>query len=189
MRFVKGHQSRRVRRAFSLIECVVTIVILSIIMTVVSRLFLSAALGYTSAATRSELHSELSCALERIVSELRLASAKAGVSPACADLISVTSESIEWRGADGSTREVTLDGSDLEYAVNGGTWYVLASNVTTFDIVTFNESNTALSTSLSGSGVNAVRRVQLTLIGTRQGVTETFRTRVFPRACQAGAGS
>lgn len=176
-------------RGFTLIESAVTIVILSIIMAVVSRLFLGAASGYTSAATRGELHSELSCALDRIVSELRLAAPKSGVNPSCADIISMTPSSIQWMAADGKSRQVSLVGTDVLWAVNGGTGYVLASSVTTFAIAAFDESNSALSGALSGSGVNAVRRIRIDLVGTRQGVTETFRTRVFPRACQVGAGT
>lgn len=177
------------RAGFTLIESAVTIVILSIIMAVVSRLFLGAAMGYTSAATRSELHAELSCALDRVVSEVRLATVKSGVSPACADIVSITPTSIEWKASDGLSRTVSLVGSEVHYSVNGGTAYVLASSVTTFGIAAFDQSSAALASSLSGSDVNAVRRIQITLAGTRHGVTETFRTRVFPRACQSGSGS
>lgn len=183
------HQPGSRRRGFTLIESAVTIVILSIVMAVVSRLFLGAAMGYTSAATRSELHSELSCALDRIVSEVRLANVKASVSPACADIVSITASSIQWMAPDGFSRTVSLVGTNVQYSVNGGTAYVLASNVTTFGVAAYDESNSALSVSLSGSSVNSVRRIQFTLVGTRQGITETFRTRVFPRACQNGAGS
>jgi prepilin-type N-terminal cleavage/methylation domain-containing protein len=181
--------ARQRQRGFTLIESAVTIVILSIIMGVVSRLFLGAASGYTSAATRSELHSELSCALDRMVAELRLAAVKTGVSPSCADITSVTPTSIQWMAADGQSRQVSLVGSEVQYSVGGGTGFVLASSVTTFSIAAFDESNAALAGTLSGSAVNAVRRIRIDLSGTRQGVTETFRTRVFPRACQVGAGA
>ncbi len=189
MRQWNRHRVAGGRAGFTLIESAVTIVILSIVMAVVSRLFLGAAMGYTSAATRSEVHAELSCAMDRIVSELRLAAAKSGVSPACADIVSITSSSIQWMASDGLSRTVSLVGSEVQYSVNGGTAYVLASGVTTFGVAAYDESNTALASSLSGSGVNTVRRIQIDLVGTRQGVTETFRTRVFPRACQAGSGS
>lgn len=176
-------RTNRARGGFTLIESVVTMVILAIIMVMVSRLFLAASMGYTSAAERGELHVAVSCAMDRLATELRNTRVKSGASPACADITSTTPASIQWVDPDGSSRAVSLSGSDLLYSVGGATGAVLASNVSSFAVATFDESNTALSTSLSGSGTNSIRRIQITLVGSHAGVTDTLRTRVFPRAC------
>lgn len=178
-------RTNHARGGFTLIESVVTMVILAIIMVMVSRLFLAASMGYTSAAERGELHAAMSCAVDRMVSEIRNARVKSGSSPACADITSTTPSSIQWMDPDGSSRGVSLSGTDLLYAVGGATGAVLASNVSSFAVATFDGNDTALSANLSGSGTNSIRRVQITLVGSHSGVTDTLRTRVFPRACLA----
>lgn len=172
-------------RAFTLLETIVTMVVLAIIMAVASRLFLSAAQGYTSAAARGELHTELSCAMDRIVMELRGAGVKAGTTPAAADIVSTTASSVSWVGADGIERALSKSGTTVVYAENGATGETLASGITTFGIATFDDSNTALAASLSGTDTENIQRVQVTLVATRGGVTETIRTRVFLRARMA----
>lgn len=171
------------RSGFTLIESIVTMVILAIIMVMVSRLFLAASQGYTSAAEHGELHTAVSCAMDRIVTELRNARVKSGSSPSSADITSTTASSIAWMDSDGKSRSVTLSGTDLLYSEAGGTGAVLASNISSFSIATFDESNEALATSLSGSATADIRRVQITLVGSHAGVVDTIRTRVFPRAC------
>jgi Tfp pilus assembly protein PilW len=172
-----------------MIEVIVTMVIMSIIMGVTSQLFLTASKGYTASATRGELHTELSSALQRIVSELRAARPKPSTTPAVADITATTASSIIWMDADGSSREVSISGTNLLYSVAGGTGIVLASSVSSLAIDTFDESDAALAASLSGTGTQSIRRVRITLVGTHSGVTETLRTRVFPRACLATVGS
>ena len=179
-------RQRRTSRAFTLIETVVTMVLLAIVMAVVSNLFLSASMGYTSAAARSELHAELSAALERVVLDLRSARPKSGASPSVADITSTTPSSITWIDTDGTTRAVSLSGTDLLYSVSGAAGDVLSSSASSFGIATFDQSNVALATTLSGAGVESIWRVQVTIVGTRGGLTETLRTRVFPRAVLLG---
>jgi hypothetical protein len=84
---------------------------------------------------------------------------------------------------------VSISGTNLLYSVAGGTGIVLASSVSSLAIDTFDESDAALAASLSGTGTQSIRRVRITLVGTHSGVTETLRTRVFPRACLATVGS
>lgn len=177
------------KRAFTLIEVIVTMVVLAVIMGMASRLFLSASMGYTVAATRSELQTELSSALQRIVTELRATRAKSGVTPCVADITATTASSITWMDSDGSSRQVSLTGTDLMYSIGGGTAVVLASSVSSFTINTFDESDVALATSLSGAGTQSIRRIQITLVGSRSGTIETLRTRVFPRSCIVASGT
>lgn len=171
------------RGGFTLVESVVTMVILAIIMVTVSQLFLGATQGYTAAAERGELHTAVSCAMDRIAMEIRNARATSGSSPASADITSTSASSIAWMDADGSSRSVSLSGTDLVYSEAGGAGSVLASNISSFSIATYDESNAALAASLSGAATASIRRVQITLVASHGGVVETLRTRVFPRAC------
>lgn len=176
------------RRGFTLVEAIVTMVILAIVMGMASRLFYTASVGYTAAATRAELHTEISMALERIVTEVREARRKVGASPAVADITAVGSNSMSWYGPDGALRTVMLTGTTITYSIAGGAGVVLASSVSAFGISTFDEAAVALSGTLSSGQAESVRRVQITITGSTGGVSETLRTRVFPRACM-GTGS
>jgi prepilin-type N-terminal cleavage/methylation domain-containing protein len=176
-------------RAFSLVETIATMVILAVVLAVTSRLFLSATLGYTSAATRAELNAELSSAMDRIVQELRSIGVRSGSSPTAAEITSITASSITWVGADAITRQLSLSGTNLLYSESGAPGNVLASSVTSFLISAYDQSNTALAATLSGASTDSVFRLQITLSSTRQGITETFRTRVFPRALLVAGGT
>ena len=63
--------ARSVRRGFTLIEAIATIVVLAIIGSIASLIILTAVDGYTDAATGAQLHIEASTAMDRIVRELR----------------------------------------------------------------------------------------------------------------------
>jgi hypothetical protein len=74
------------------------------------------------------------------------------------------------------------------YTENGGTSAVLQTDVTAFAVQTYDESNATLAASLSGSGCDPIRRVQLTLTAQRHGVTQSLRTKLFIRETMVGAG-
>ncbi|MCP3905414.1 MAG: prepilin-type N-terminal cleavage/methylation domain-containing protein, partial [Planctomycetes bacterium] len=74
----------RVRRAFTLVEAMVTMVVLAAIGSVASGLVLDSVDDYLTARTRGQLHAELSIAMDRIMRDLRkipLDSAAASIAP------------------------------------------------------------------------------------------------------------
>lgn len=173
---------RRAGRGFTLVEAVATMTIIAIVAGVSSRLILSGADGYASAATRAELANSASAAMERIAAELREIPFRPSTSPVEPYLDSVAANSISWAGG----TSLALSGTNLQLTV-GGTARTLAANVSAFSIRCYDQNNSALSTSLSGNACDAVQRIEITLTLTRSGVSETLRTRVFLRCLMAGA--
>ncbi len=174
------------RRGFTLIEAITTIVLLSILGMFGSLIILNNTEGYIDASTRSQLHAELSISLDRIVRELRkikLDSGAAGVAP---DIDTVTSTSIAWRDTDGDAYSLSLSGSNLLLAVNGAASNILLSDVTAFSLNTYDESNVQLSASLTGASCDPIRRVELSITMTRQGVSETLGTKLLIRSTMSG---
>ncbi len=125
--------ARNVRRGFTLIEAIATIVVLAIIGSIASLLILNAVDGYTDAATTAQLHIEASTAMDRIVRELRrvpLDSGAAGVAP---DINDVTPTSITW-GANG---ELSLTGNNLQVTTGGPPLGDLLDDVIAFTVQTY----------------------------------------------------
>jgi prepilin-type N-terminal cleavage/methylation domain-containing protein len=166
------------RRGFTLVEALSTLVIMAVLGSVTSTIIFSAVRGYRDAATAAQLHGEASGAMDRITRELR-AIPLSGTAP---DIASVTSTSITWS----TNSALSLSGTNLMLSIAGGTSQRLLSDVASFSIQTYDESNTALASSVSGAGCAAIRRVQVQVTLTRFGISETLRTRVFVRSTMEG---
>ena len=176
-------------RGFTLIEAIATIVLLSILGTFGSLIILNSTESYIDATTVSQLHSELSISLDRIVRELRkieLDSGAAGVAP---DIDSVTTTSIAWRDSDGDAYSLSLSGTNLMLVVNGGASNILLSDVTGFTLGTYDESNDLLPSSLSGAACDPIRRVEISITLTRQSVSETLGTKLLIRSTMSGVNA
>jgi prepilin-type N-terminal cleavage/methylation domain-containing protein len=173
-------------RAFTLVEAIATMVVLSVLAGLSWRLVLTGVTQAVRASDRLGLSGELSSALERAASEVRHIPAKAGVSPAVSSITSVTPASLAWLGPLGGPVSLTLNSGEL-VLTEGWVSTTLARDVTAFGVRTFDHANAPLATTLNGAACEAVRRVELTLTASRAGVTETLRTRVFLRACSPGS--
>ena len=134
------------------------------------------------AATQAQLHAELSIAMDRITRELHNINLKSGSSVA-PDISSVTASSIAWN----NNYSLSLSGGRVMFVDNGSASAILLDNVTAFSVQTYDESNTALSASLSGSGCDPIRRIQVQITLVRAGVTETLRSRLYLRGTMEGA--
>jgi prepilin-type N-terminal cleavage/methylation domain-containing protein len=179
-------RSRTIRRGFTLVEAVATMVILSVLAVVTSRLIFTASDVYLASATRSQISSDASAALERIVAEMRLVPVRASSNPAVPDLTGVTATSVSWNAGASGAKSVALSGTDLTWTESGATSR-LVRDVSAFSIRAFDESGAALAASLSGSALNPVRTFEVSITVTRSGFSETLRTRVFLRSMQEGA--
>jgi len=173
----------QVRRAFTLVEVIATIVVLAVVGSIASRTVLTATDGYMKAATQAQLHSELSIALDRIMRELREMPIKTSYASIAPDIASVSSTAITWR----TNYSLTLSGSQLMFVENGSASSILLENVTAFSITTYNESNAALSSSLSGAGCDPIRRIAVQITVQRSGITESLSAKVFIRSTMKGA--
>jgi prepilin-type N-terminal cleavage/methylation domain-containing protein len=175
----------RLRRGFTLIEAMATIVVLAALGAAASNILLAGLDGYVNAATAAQLHTEASIALDRIVRELRrvsLDSAADGIAP---DIDSVTASTIAW-GGDSS---LALDGTTLMFVDDGAAAAVLLSDVAAFAVQCYDEDNTPLAVELSDDACDPIRRVAIIVSLERRGVVETLRAKVFIRSTMTGAGA
>lgn len=179
---------RRVRRGFTLIEAVATIVVLGVIGTGTSLILLGSVEGYLDGAAAAQLHTEQSIALDRMMRELRNIGLDAGAAGIAPDIDSLTVSSIAWRDSDGDAYSIALSGSDVMLAVDGGAAAKLVGDVTALGIRAYDESNNALALSLSGTDCDPIRRIAIVFTSERDGISQTIRGRLFLRCTLAGGG-
>lgn len=175
---------QHLRRGFTLIEAVATIVILSIIGSLASTIIVTAVDGYVAAATTAQLHTEASTAMDRIVRELRrvgLDNSANGVAP---DIDSVSPTSVTWGGGN----QLRLTGTKLRLAIAGPQLHELLDDVAALTIQTYDEDNVALGANLTGSACDPIRRIEIDLTLQRNGVSSSLRTKLFIRSTMSGAG-
>jgi len=177
-------RSARQTRGFTLVEVIATMAVMGALGAVASSTVFSALDSYLDAATRGQLHTEISMAMDRVVRELQNTQLDGSASGVAPDIESVASSAITWN----DDYSLTLTGGQLMLSDNGAAAEPLLANVSSFSVQTFNESNVALGASLSGAGCDAIRRIQLTLTMQRNGTIETLRTKVFLRCTMEGAG-
>lgn len=170
------------RRAFNLVEVIATIVIIGMLGAISAGVLRTAVDGYADAATRAELVNAASATLERMVTTLRDVPLRAAVTPAEPAITTITTDSITMHNGDGLARV----GAELQLII-AGVASSLTGDVSDFQIRAFDQDNAAMALSLSGDACDPVRRLELTLTLSRNGVSETLRTRVFLRCMMRGA--
>ena len=181
---MRGRPRIKRRRGFTLIEALATIVILAALGSVASTVLLSSADGYFDASTRSQLHSEISMALDRAVRELRkikLDSSAPGIAP---DINIYASIGLLWH----TPRSLLVGfGGILYLQIDGGPLTVLLHDVTGFTVTAYDQSNNVIAAPQFNAGCDPIRRLELEVTVTRYGVSETLRTKVFLRSTMDGA--
>lgn len=177
------HRRRRHAAGFTLIESICAMVVLGAVGLGASGLIARVTDTFQAAATDGELAAELGAALDRVERALREIPGKTGGSAA---LESLTPASIGWT-VGGAPWSLALANGELRLTGDAADPAVLARDVTALDVAAFDQSNDALAGTLSGGGLDAVRRVQVRVTAERQGRSVTLRTRVFLRACVEGA--
>lgn len=178
------HARQLLRRGFTLIEVIVTISILGALGSVGSMLVMTSVGGFTASATGAQLHAEASISLDRIDRELRnIPRNDAAINPS-PDISNVTANSITWQ----TDWSLVLSGTNLMFTEDGGTAHVLLSNVEEFSVVAFDESNAAMSNTLSGAACENIRRLRVTIGLRRSGILQTLRTKVFLRCMMINTG-
>jgi prepilin-type N-terminal cleavage/methylation domain-containing protein len=177
-------RATRTAAGFTLVELVSAMIVFAVISVLASRIILTAADQYISAASRAELSNELSAALERITAEVRDIRPS---SPTTPDVTSLTASSLSWNDATGA-RSIALQNGTIVYTDATGS-STLVADATSFTLQGYDGENAALPVSPSAADIQRLRRIELTIACTRSGVTETLRTKVFLRCFTAGAST
>lgn len=178
-----GTMGGRTRRGFTLIETICAIVVIATVGSVSSGIIYTAIQSYRDASTRAQLSDDCSAAFDRLSKALWSIPRDTTASVVAPLISNVTASSITWN----TNWSLSLSGSQILLTEAGGTARPILENVTSFTITCYNESNTALAASLSGASTQAIRRIQLQATVSRQGQTETLRTRIFIRSLMSGA--
>lgn len=175
-------------RAFTLVEAITTIVIIAIVSTISATLVRGGMNVYDNAATRAELSERLSIAMDRITTELRTMDQTGSSGSNQPNISALTTNSITFT-AGGAARTISLSGTNLLLSGALASNAVLAPDVSSFALLGFDKTNTALPTSPSAPQIATLRRIQITITATRNGVSETLRTKVFIRELASGSGA
>jgi prepilin-type N-terminal cleavage/methylation domain-containing protein len=149
------HRRRGVLRAFTLIELLATLIIVSTVAAVASPIVLTATDAYAKSAKQRRSAERAAAALDRLSRILREAPAKA--TPAGAtDFKAADSSSFGLVGGTG----VALTGSTVTLETSGVPATPLCPDVTAFEITYLDSSGVAVNVAL---GTDAVRRVVIRL--------------------------
>jgi prepilin-type N-terminal cleavage/methylation domain-containing protein len=168
----------RTARGFTLVEAICALTVLSVMGSVSSGLVFTAIRSCRDAAASSQLHEEASVAMEVMMRELRGVDLTGSGAP---DISAVTPASISY-----GTSAFSASGGNLTWVDAGAAGVTLVSGVSAFEVRCYDGTNTELDGTLSGAGCAAIRRVSVSLTVTRDGVSETVRSRVFLRCFMEG---
>jgi prepilin-type N-terminal cleavage/methylation domain-containing protein len=174
------------RRGFTLVEAMASVVVLGVLASIASYLIVDSVDKCMDAMTAAQLHSELSVALDRAERELRKIDLDAGAGGIAPDITSVTSTLIQWEDTGNDAYEVSQSGSTVRLKVDGGTLATLLTDVTAFTVAVYNESNASIGLPLAGAGCDPIRRIQVDVTVTRNGVSESLRAKAFIRSTMEG---
>jgi prepilin-type N-terminal cleavage/methylation domain-containing protein len=163
------------RRAYTLIELVASIVVIGIMSGVASGLLMRAVEGDRACAARAQLTWEASMALDRAQRELKHIARHAD-GGAAIDALSPTA--IQWD----ALNSLSLNADELTLTAPDNPPVTLLSDVTAFTLAAFSADGTAIALPIAGDACRDVRRLSITIAADRNGAAVTLRTRIFVRA-------
>jgi prepilin-type N-terminal cleavage/methylation domain-containing protein len=174
------------RRGFTLVEALITIVVLAIIASVAASLVLDSVDDYLTARSRGQLHAELSIAMDRIMRDLRKIPLDVAAATVAPDIDTTSATSCTFDGG----YYVTYSAGDKEVQLwDGAAAIVLLTDVDDLTFRYFNDVNTEIGPVLAGAACDPIRRIEISITLDRYGVQETLRSKVFLRCTLAGAGA
>lgn len=177
---------RRLQNAFTLIETIAAMVVLSIIATSASLLIGRMSVTVRDRSVQGQLHNEASIALDRMVREVRSLDSVDTGDGFVPDIRSASKTSFHW--SEGELIE--LSDNAVQLNTDGINTDPLVTDVSAFSLDYLDDDGASL---LSGSTVTSgnlekIRRVRIALTLSRGGINETLHTLVFLRAMMNTSG-
>jgi len=162
----RGRRPAKQEAGYTLIELVLTIVLVGIIAAIVGTLLLQGTQALVAEDVRSNITSEARLAIERMIREIRTIR-----SPTDADIPSWTVSDLSF---------VDLDGAAIAYAVGGGTLtrngVPLSADVSNLSFSYFQRDGITPATDAS-----EIWTIEFAFALARNGESQAFRARVYPR--------
>jgi prepilin-type N-terminal cleavage/methylation domain-containing protein len=183
---------RTIPRGFTLIETIATIAILSVIGSVASYILFSAVDSFADASTASQLQSEASITLDRVIRTLRNIERDDGAAGIAPHIQSVPdADEIHWLDAESDAWSFHLTGGNLMFEENGAAAELLQGDVTGLTLRLYDESDAQIAVPLPANDpdIDDIRRIEVELTLAREGVSVTLRSRVFIRATMLDTGA
>ena len=161
---------------FTLIEIVVTIVIVGIIATLAAAIILQGVRAYTAQEDRGEVHYQTRLALERMAREIRTVRSPGEIGTAAfGAIVSNPTSSLVFTDVTGTTISYRLSGTNLN-RIAGGSTAVLAQGINLLEFRHY-DSTDALITGPTAS----LWFIEIGLRSQQGSQTLQMRTRVHPR--------
>ncbi len=163
-------------KGFTLIEIVVTIVIVGIIGGIAAAIIAQGVRAYSDGQSRSEVHYQARFALERMAKEIRMMRSRAAAP--VNDIPSMTGTLLEYRTTDGLLVGFQLSGGSIQRREASGAWQTLAANITApgGNLFVYRDAAGA-----AGAAQASLWSIDIVFTASQAGETLDMRTRVHPR--------
>lgn len=161
---------------FTLIEIVLTIVLVGILAGVAATIIMQGARAYSTGQSLGEAHQQARFAMDRMAREIRLIRTRT-----VADITTWNNLMLEYFDINGTRVGFQLAGGNLQRRENGGAWQTLATGITPTPPAgnLFTYFNVAGGTPPVNEA--ALWAIQIDLVATQGTESLTLRTRVHPR--------
>ena len=167
-----------------------TVVVLGVLGSAASFLVLDAVDGYVDAATRAQLHAELSIALDHAVREIRkIELDSTAVGEVAPNIFSIEPTKLVWKDSVPADYELSLSGTDLQLKVPPAGLATLMTNVTDLTIKGYDDGvdpDTEVGP-CPPPVCGTIRRIAVEVTAERGGISESLRFKVFIRSTMSGA--
>ena len=160
---------------FTLIEIVITIVLIGILSGLAAMIILQGVRAYSDEQSRSDVHYQARLAMDRMAREIRLARAASATGTVVSGTITGNpTNSIIFTELSGGTISYSLSVTDL-MRTTGGVPVLLANGITTLEFQHYDNAGVLTTTAAN------VWIVEINVIAQQGGETLNLRTRVHPR--------
>lgn len=163
-------------RGFTLIEIVLTIVLVGIVAGVAAVIIMQGTSAYSTGRSRLEAHEQARFALERMSREVRQIRSRAAAP--VDDIITMTATNLEFIDVNGTQVGFRLNGGIMERRENAGAWQVLATGITAPGGALFTYFDAA---GAAGASQAALWNIGIELAAAQEQESLTLRTVVHPR--------